>query len=62
MTLDEFFDQYPPKTLALVLPCKEGTIRMWKTRKVIPRRFWPDIMRGFPELGIRDLLETEAST
>jgi len=42
-----------------VLKQREGTIRMWQTRNLIPRAVWPDILIAYPEVGMRDLIDME---
>lgn len=44
MTFADWIDQKTPQTLHLVAGYREGTIRMWKSRNVIPRGVWPDLM------------------
>jgi hypothetical protein len=62
MTFRDWINQKTPKTLALVLNQREGTIRMWSSRNVIPRDVWPDILTAIPEIGLRDLLEMERAS
>lgn len=62
MTFRDWIAQKSPKTLGVVLGQKEGTIRMWASRNVIPRDVWPDIMRRLPEIGLTDLLDMEAAS
>ncbi len=61
MTFSEWIDKKTPKTLHDVCGYKDGTIRMWKSRNVIPRGVWPDLMvNGLASLT--DLLEMEQAS
>jgi hypothetical protein len=44
MTFADWIDEKTPKTLHDVFGYRDGTIRMWKTRNIIPRGVWPEIM------------------
>lgn len=59
MTFAEWIDKKTPETLHIVLGQRIGTIRMWKHRNIIPRDVWPEIMKGFAEVGLNDLLDME---
>lgn len=45
MTFSDWIDQKTPQTLHNVFGYRDGTIRMWKTRNIIPRGAWPEIMK-----------------
>lgn len=62
MTFADWIDRKTPKTLHDVLRAEIGTIRVWRHRNIIPRNVWPEIMRGFPETGLTDLLEMEEAS
>jgi hypothetical protein len=38
---------------------RPGTVRVWKTRRCIPRRYWPEIVKAHPELTLDKLMEAE---
>jgi hypothetical protein len=41
---------------------KEGAIRVWKHRKIIPRAAWPDLIEAFPDqLSLEVLRQAEAA-
>jgi hypothetical protein len=44
MTFRDWIAYITPQTLHRVCGYRDGTIRMWATRNVIPRGVWPDIM------------------
>lgn len=61
MTFSDWIDEKTPQTLHNVFGYRDGTIRMWKTRNVIPRGVWPEIMKeGFASLS--DLLNMESAS
>jgi hypothetical protein len=39
-----------------------GTVRVWKTRQTIPRRYWPEIVKAHPELTLDRLMEAERNS
>lgn len=58
MTFRDWITHKTPQTLHDVLGYREGTIRMWSSRNVIPRGCWPDIQTaGLATLA--DLLDME---
>ena len=59
MDFRDWIDRKTPQTLSVVLGSEIGAIRVWRHRRLIPRNIWPEIMREFPEVGLRDLLEME---
>jgi len=61
MTFSDWIDRKTPQTLHNVLGVEIGAIRVWRHRRMIPRNIWPEIMREFPEVGIRDLTDMEAA-
>jgi len=61
MTFAEWIDQKTPQTLHDVCGYRDGTIRMWKTRNVIPRGVWPDLMTA-GLASLTDLLAMEAAS
>ena len=61
MTFSEWIDLKTPQTLHDVFGYRDGTIRMWKTRNIIPRGVWPELMKeGMASLT--DLLSMEAAS
>lgn len=38
---------------------KVGTVRVWKTRKAIPRQYWPEIVKAHADLTLEKLIEAE---
>ena len=56
-----FIGQKGVKTLSLVLNASEDTIYTWRSRRMVPRAHWPELLLAYPELGLRDLLEMEAA-
>lgn len=61
MTFADWIDQKTPQTLHNVFGYRDGTIRMWKTRNIIPRGVWPEIMKeGMATLS--ELLRMEAES
>lgn len=48
-----------PKGIAAATPHKEGAVWVWKSRKKIPRRAWPDLISAFP--GVVSLDELRAA-
>jgi len=58
MTFAEWIDRTTPSTLHNVCGYRDGTIRMWKTRNIIPRGVWPDLMTA-GLVGLTDLIEME---
>lgn len=61
MTFSQWIDRITPQTLHSVCGYRDGTIRMWKTRNIIPRGVWPDLMTaGLASLS--ELLAMEAAS
>lgn len=61
MTFADWIDQKTPQTLHDVFGYRDGTIRMWKNRNIIPRGVWPELMKeGLVTLS--DLLAMEAAS
>ena len=59
--LDAFIDTYGgAETLAGLLGIPVGTVRVWKTRKSIPRARWPDLLEKVPGVTLEALKRTEA--
>lgn len=66
MTFREWIARTTPKTLHDVCGYRDGTIRMWATRNIIPRGVWPDLMTAglasLPELmAMEDKANRQAS-
>lgn len=58
MTFREWIAEKGVQTLHDVFGYRDGTIRMWASRNVIPRGVWPDLMvAGF--VSLPDLLAME---
>ena len=48
------------KAVAERLNERRGTVDVWRSRQIIPRRAWPDILLAYPEkVGLADLYGTE---
>lgn len=61
MTFRDWIAEKTPQTLHNVLGYRDGTIRMWATRNVIPRGVWPEIMAaGFASL--KELTDMEKAS
>lgn len=61
MTFRDWIAEKTPQTLHAVLGYRDGTIRMWSTRNVIPRGVWPEIMgAGFASL--KELTDMEKAS
>lgn len=61
MTFRDWIAEKTPQTLHSVLGYRDGTIRMWATRNVIPRGVWPEIMgAGFASL--KELTDMEKAS
>lgn len=56
MTFREWISLKTPQTLHDVCGYRDGTIRMWASRNVIPRGVWPDLQ----ETGLASLKELMA--
>ena len=59
--LDAFFDAHGGvDAVAAALKVPVGTVRVWKTRKAIPRARWPEVLEHFPDVTMAKLKELEA--
>jgi hypothetical protein len=49
--------------IAAAVPSRQvETVYMWRSRGLIPRVVWVDILMAFPELNVRVLLDMEAAS
>lgn len=61
MTFREWIAIKTPQTLHVATGYRDGTIRMWSSRNIIPRGVWPEIMQeGLASLG--ELLAMEKAS
>lgn len=61
MTFREWISLKTPQTLHVATGYRDGTIRMWATRNIIPRGVWPELMsEGLASLG--ELLAMEKAS
>lgn len=61
MTFREWIALKTPQTLHVATGYRDGTIRMWASRNIIPRGVWPEIMQeGLASLG--ELLAMEKAS
>lgn len=61
MTFREWIALKTPQTLHVATGYRDGTIRMWSSRNIIPRGVWPEIMQeGLASLG--ELLAMEKAS
>lgn len=61
MTFREWISLKTPQTLHDVCGYRDGTIRMWASRNVIPRGVWPDLMSA-GLVSLQDLMAMEKSS
>ncbi len=61
MTFREWISLKTPQTLHDVCGYRDGTIRMWASRNVIPRGVWPDLMTA-GLVSLSDLIEMEKAS
>ena len=61
-TVDQIIERLGgPAEIAKVAPFKDGAIRQWKFKGVIPRKAWPDLIEKFPgAVTMSDLLAAES--
>lgn len=59
LTVEEILRTKGTKEFAASIGVRIGTVRVWKSRRIIPRRYWPEIVLAHPELTLERLLETE---
>ena len=57
--LDQFIKDKGEAALAEAAGVEPNTVRVWKVRKSIPRRVWPDLIAGLPGVTMKALLELE---
>jgi len=62
VTFAEFIAKHGPKRLADRIERPIGTIYSWSSDNKIPRLVWPQIMLGFPEIGLHELMAMEAAS
>lgn len=61
MTFREWIAEKTPHYLHDVCGYRDGTIRMWSTRNVIPRGVWPELMaEGL--VSLKELLAMEKAS
>lgn len=62
LTIDAILAVKGVASFAQSIGVKTGTVRVWKTRKIIPRRYWPEIVKAHPELTLEKLVEAERNS
>jgi hypothetical protein len=60
-TVADLIDSLTAHALAVRTGRQLTAVRMWKSRGVIPRSAWPEIMQAFPAVTIETLLKCEAA-
>lgn len=40
---------------------KPGAVRAWKSRNILPREAWPEIMTAYPDLTLERLIKIESN-
>lgn len=61
MTFREWIAEKTPHTLHNVCGYRDGTIRMWASRNVIPRGVWPDLMTA-GLASLKELMDMEQAS
>lgn len=63
MTASEFVDaRGGPKAVAEATGRKPGAVSLWKNRNKIPRDAWPEVIKGFADVTLDDLLNIERAS
>lgn len=62
MTFAEFIAETGPRKVANRLGRPINTVYSWSHLNRVPRLVWPEIILGFPEIGLRELMEMEAAS
>lgn len=63
MTASEFVDAHGgPKAVADRTGRQPGAVSLWKNRNRLPREAWPEIIKGFPDVSLDDLLAIEKAS
>lgn len=51
-----------PKAVADATGRNPGAISLWRNRNKIPRDAWPEVIKGFPDVTLDDLLAIEKAS
>lgn len=63
MTASEFVDaRGGPKAVAEATGRNPGAVSLWKNRNKIPRDAWPEVIKGFADVTLDDLLNIERAS